>query len=329
MSTPTKKLSRELVQMACSAPSIHNTQPWAWRLVGADTIELHADRSRQLTGTDPDGRALVISCGAALHHLVVAAEGFGLVAETQLLPEGAESDFLALIHLEPGEINTSAVDMMAALENRHTDRRGFTDWEVPEPRVRHLAEAATGWGAHTMAITDPGMATTVKALVDEARTEEYEDHRIAREQADWIDHGPDDGVPSTSALPRPREGVPRTRDRFSYRPFSKDSTTPGATDSTEASDVLMLVFTSGDDEAAWLAAGQALSALWIRATHDGISLRPETQVIEVERTRRLLRDRLLDDLGQPQVLVHVGWQETSRPAQASTPRRSVEDVLLP
>ena len=313
--------------MACSAPSIHNTQPWAWRLDGADTIELHADRSRQLRGTDPDGRALIISCGAALHHLVVAAEGFGLVAETQLLPEGEDSDFLAVVHLEPGEVQPAAVDMMAALENRHTDRRGFTDWEVPEPRLRHLAEAGTGWGAHTMAITDPGLATQVKALVEEARSEEYEDPRIAREQADWIDHGPDDGVPSTSALPHPREGVPRTHDRFSYRPFG--SSASGEAKASSSSDVLMLVFTSGDDESAWLAAGQALSALWIRATHDGISLTPETQVIEVERTRRRLRYELLDDLGQPQVLVHVGWQETSRPAQTSTPRRSIEDVLLP
>ena len=66
MSTPTMKLTRELVRMACLAPSIHNTQPWAWQIVGADTVELHADRSRQLPETDPDGRALMISCGSGL-----------------------------------------------------------------------------------------------------------------------------------------------------------------------------------------------------------------------------------------------------------------------
>ena len=97
MSTPTNTLTRELIRMACYAPSVHNTQPWAWRLVSADTIELHADRSRQLTETDPEGRDLVLSCGAALHHLVVAAEGFGLVAETRLLPDGGDADFLARV----------------------------------------------------------------------------------------------------------------------------------------------------------------------------------------------------------------------------------------
>ena len=91
----------------------------------------------------------------------------------------------------------------------------------------------------------------------------------------------------------------------------------------------MLVYTSGDDLRSWLAAGQALSALWIRATLDGLSLTPETQAIEVEAMRRRLRHSLLDDLGQPQVLVCVGWQESSRPPQAHTPRRSLDDVLLP
>jgi len=328
MSTPTTKVTRELVRMACGAPSIHNTQPWAWRLVGADTIELHADRSRQLRETDPEGRALVISCGAALHHLVVAAEGFGLVAETRLLPEDSDPDFLALIHLEPGEINASSVDMMSALENRQTDRRGFTDWEVPEPRLRHLADAATGWGAHTMPITDPGQAVHVRALVEEARAQEHGSPGIVAEQADWLDHSPEDGVPSSSAVPSQREGVPLAPGRFIGR---VSPTEPGTSSgqATEAGDVLMLVFTSGDDQSAWLAAGQALSALWIRATHDGISLTPETQVIEGPGTRELLRHQLLDDLGQPQVLVHVGWQDTSRPAQRSTPRRALEDVLLP
>jgi hypothetical protein len=94
-------------------------------------------------------------------------------------------------------------------------------------------------------------------------------------------------------------------------------------------DVFVLVYTARDDLASWLAAGQALSALWIRATLDGLSLTPETQITEVDRTRRLLREHLLEDLGHPQVLVRVGWQETSRPPQPSTPRRSLDDVLLP
>ena len=54
-------------QFAGLAPSIHNTQPWRWRLVGP-VLELRAERQRQLGVTDPSGHLLLISCGAALHH---------------------------------------------------------------------------------------------------------------------------------------------------------------------------------------------------------------------------------------------------------------------
>src|SRR5690349_20755278 len=59
------------------APSIHNTQPWHWRVSG-DVMELSAEPDRQLPTTDPDGRLMVLSCGAALHHArtALAAEGW-------------------------------------------------------------------------------------------------------------------------------------------------------------------------------------------------------------------------------------------------------------
>jgi hypothetical protein len=53
------------------APSIHNTQPWRWRVSGP-TLELWAVRDRQLAVVDPEGRMLAVSCGAALHHPRVA-----------------------------------------------------------------------------------------------------------------------------------------------------------------------------------------------------------------------------------------------------------------
>src|SRR5436305_2280585 len=62
---------------AGSAPSVHNTQPWRWRTRSA-ALELWADRGRQLRVSDPDGRMLTLSCGAALHHAVVALAVQGL-----------------------------------------------------------------------------------------------------------------------------------------------------------------------------------------------------------------------------------------------------------
>ncbi|MET0840461.1 MAG: hypothetical protein ABWY19_16895, partial [Marmoricola sp.] len=98
MSVPSHARLRQVVVLACRAPSVHNTQPWQWRIAG-QTIELYADRTRQLPVADPEGRNLVISCGAALHHAGESARALGLDAAVEPLPDPADPDLLATIRL--------------------------------------------------------------------------------------------------------------------------------------------------------------------------------------------------------------------------------------
>src|SRR5262249_34779506 len=65
MSTATLPNRTELLHaIACAtrAPSVHNSQPWLFRVVD-DGVEVFADWRRQLTVGDPSGRALRVSCG--------------------------------------------------------------------------------------------------------------------------------------------------------------------------------------------------------------------------------------------------------------------------
>src|ERR1700733_8988758 len=60
--------AEEVAQLAAiigRAPSVHNSQPWKLRAAGS-ALELLADPSRQLQRTDPAGREMLLSCGAAL-----------------------------------------------------------------------------------------------------------------------------------------------------------------------------------------------------------------------------------------------------------------------
>jgi hypothetical protein len=73
------------VAMAIRAPSVHNSQPWSWR-IGNSTLHLYAEQDRQLIETDPDGRDLMLSCGAALHHLRVSLAALAAVADSASSP---------------------------------------------------------------------------------------------------------------------------------------------------------------------------------------------------------------------------------------------------
>jgi hypothetical protein len=59
------------LRYAILAPSIHNTQPWSFRIENNNTIELYADRKRALPVLDPIGRELTISCGIVLGYLQI------------------------------------------------------------------------------------------------------------------------------------------------------------------------------------------------------------------------------------------------------------------
>ncbi len=316
--------TEELVRTACLAPSVHNSQPWSWRVPTPTTVELYADRSRQLPRTDPEGRELVMSCGAALHHLTVAARAFGLEADLDLAPRPAATDLLARVRLRPVAVTETAVERLAAIEDRVSDRRGFATWEVPASRLARLAEAARPWGAHVRVVDEPADLARTEDLLERARRHQLSSQELEEEQAAWLDRGAADGVPVRSALP------PRQRDdRRPASRYDRWTTRPGDSSGAEQGEApgrVLALLTAADDAPSWLRCGMALSAVWLEATRQGLSVVPQTHVTEDPELRLELRHVVLDDLGWPQALLRVGWPSSRHDPLPRTPRRSFSDV---
>jgi hypothetical protein len=322
MSTPSSSLLLRTIELACRAPSVHNTQPWRWRVVEDAVIELYADRARQLPIADPSGRDLALSCGAAVHHSTVAARAVGLTPHVTLMPSSTDNDFLARIQLGPGHPTEGALEALAALEQRCTDRRRFTSWPVPDARLMHLAQAASGWGAYAVPITDVAARHRTELLMNSAMSSQESDPRFALEQRSWTEHGPADGVPTANA-------DPASAGRTGSRPNRFAPQTSRPPDVLESTDGVIAICTAGDDQLEWLRAGEALGAMWLRATLDGLSIVPLSQVIEVVETRAALHQEIFAGMARPQILVRVGWQEISRAPLAPTPRRQLDVVVVP
>src|SRR5262249_56317433 len=82
-----------LITTAARAPSVHNTQPWRFKVSPA-AVELYADPRRKLR-TDPAGREMLISCGAALFGLRLAVRSPGYPPVPELLPDPGRLRLLA------------------------------------------------------------------------------------------------------------------------------------------------------------------------------------------------------------------------------------------
>ena len=322
MAAPTQLLMHRIIHLARRAPSVHNTQPWRWRIRTDDVIQLWADRQRQLPIADPLGRNLAISCGAALHHFIVAARALGVEPSVALTPSRDEPDLLASVRLAPGP-DAETTDSLNLLQRRRTDRRRFTSWPVPEQRLADLAQTTAPWGAFAVPILDPAARSHTELLLHRAWTTQRLDRRFEGEQRRWVDRSSLDGVPPLNAVPERGEPSPARPSRFA--PSAPD-VTPAAL--VEGTDGVIAICTATDDQRAWLEAGMSLSALWLRATREGFSLVPLSQVIEVASTRTALHHDVFAGMAHPQILVRIGWQEITRSPLVPTPRRPLSDLLL-
>ena len=194
---------------------------------------------------------------------------------------------------------------------------------MPESRLHKLAEGASGWGAYAIPVTDVTARFRVELLLERAMLLQAADGRYGREQAEWVQHGPNDGVPLTSA-------APSTSEQHSERPnrFLTSAVIPGEARVVESSDGLVAICTAHDDVRSWLQAGEALSSLWLHATQAGLSIVPLSQVVEVPETLKVLHEDVFAGMARPQILLRVGWQEIARTTLPRTPRRPLEDVLV-
>ncbi|MCW2784051.1 MAG: hypothetical protein JWP74_568 [Marmoricola sp.] len=313
---------RRIVRAACRAPSVHNTQPWTWRL-DRHAIELRADRSRQLPVTDPTGRNLTISCGGALHHLQVAASAFGYATEVERLPDPEQPEVFARVTLSPATVPADASARLAAMADRCTDRRRFTSWPIPDVRLEALADHARRLGASVIPLTAPGLRIRAELLVNRALEIQRRQPEVAAEVAGWIDHVRPDGVP-LGVLGQDDSDRGRRATRFEER-LSGSSDQAGV----EGTDGLIVIATGVDRPIAWLQAGEATSALWLHATATGLSVVPLSQIVEVDETRESLKHDVLQDAANPQLMLRIGWQEIGRATLPRTPRRGLAQVLVP
>jgi hypothetical protein len=162
------------VEHALLAPSVHNTQPWRWRIIG-DTIQLHADWNRHLIATDPGRRDLHISCGAALHHLLVALAAQGLEAQVDRLPDPEDPGHLATVTVRRGAGHPADATLFPAIDRRRTDRRRMSHRPVPAELLRVLTEKSRDAGATLLPVV-AGTAMRDRlatALAEAARRQQF------------------------------------------------------------------------------------------------------------------------------------------------------------
>jgi Nitroreductase family len=311
-----------LIATAARAPSVHNTQPWRFR-VSKYAIELYADPRRKLR-VDPSGREMHISCGAALFGLRLAIRSVGYLPVVELLPDPARLRLLARVRMGAAEpMTVHERSMLEALPHRHTHRGPFAPGPLPAGFLAGLQHDALAEGA-TLALVDQALAYQQLADILGAVSGRQDLDPVAQaEVRQWSRDTADparDGIPA-HAFPAKADRQPG---RLPQRDFDLGRGLGMLAVGGPPPTATAVLLTPGDGRADWLRAGQALHRLLAHAASKWVFASLHSQSLEAAAIRALIRDRLALP-GAPQMLLQLGLARTSH----ATARRSSAELMEP
>jgi hypothetical protein len=312
---------RAAVQLACRAPSLHNSQPWQWVAEGAG-VHLYVDRSRILYSADKSGREALISCGAVLDHLRVTMAAAGWTANVDRFPDPNNLDHLASLDFSPLSLVTDGHRCRAdAILHRRTDRLPFAkpgNWESLEPVLRDAVDAGT---VHLDVIADelrPELARASR-LTESLRLYDSSYHT---ELDWWTGHFENsDGIPRgslVSAAESDRVDVGRAF------PVSAHDERPAGFGQDQS--LVLVLSTDEDTRGDALRCGEALSAVLLDCTLAGMATCTLSHLTELSLSRNLI-GTLTGREAMQQVLIRVGEAPVLGEVPSMTPRRPLGDVL--
>ena len=312
---------RSAVQLACRAPSLHNSQPWRWVSEGS-TVELFVDKDRVLYSTDHSGREALLGCGAVLDHFRVAMAAAGWTANVDRFPNPNNPLHLASIDFSPMKFVTEGHRHRAdAILLRRTDRLPFAeppDWASIESQLR---SAITADAVRLDVVADelrPELADASQ-LTESLRLYDTSYHA---ELSWWTGHYETaQGIPESalvSAAESDRVDVgrnfPVTRNSDRRFEFGQDHSK------------ILVLSTYDDERASVLQCGEMLSAVLLEATMAGLATCTLTHITELRASQELVAT-LIGQTTTPQALIRVGLAPEIRDTPPATPRRPIDEVF--
>jgi len=321
-----EEIARYVVIEAIWAPSVHNTQPWRF-VADGQQISLYADADRGLPVADPDGREMMISCGAALLNVRLALRSLGYVPETRVLPDPDQPTLVAQVSWrQRTPVSEFERWLSSQVHRRRTHRGAFDPEPLPRGTLAALRGSAARDGALLRIVADDGRRAVLAAAVETAELELRLNGERVRELARWTPapgSARSDGVPATSYPAR----AERTDPYFPGRDFAHGhgwGMPPLSTArAPRATGVVGLLSTAADRRVDWVNAGQALQRILLTASASGAAVALHSQPVELPWLREFIRTQLSDS-AYPHLVLRIGMVIQA----AVSVRRDLDDVLF-
>lgn len=133
--------SARILRYASLAPSGHNSQPWFVRTPAKGLWIVGADPGRRLPAVDPENREMLLSIGAFVENLALAASARGYEAQVSVTAKNPHDEEVLRVSLLRSKTGNYPLER---LELRRTVKNGFRPEEIKKQDIEVLAEPHEG-----------------------------------------------------------------------------------------------------------------------------------------------------------------------------------------
>jgi hypothetical protein len=313
-----------ILHYASLAPSGHNSQPWHVRFIDDRKMIIGADPARRLPAVDPNNREMMLSLGAFVENLSLAAGDMGYEAQTDVKAGSPSEQEILEVTLRKAKPVPYPLKRMVL---RMTAKHGYRSMDLRKEDVDALAKPLGGRsfyfprGSEHARCIQEGTVESFRAQADrdEAQQELVKWLRLSHEAAER--HR--DGLTTAGMEIRGLKGW-YVRNFTKPEDFMKQSMRKRSVEQTaglvgQGGGWLVLTST-GESVVDLIETGRSFERMALMARERGVAVHPMTQILEEEIGRSMIASN--HDSGMlPQFVLRVGYLD-SYPDPVS-PRRPV------
>jgi len=311
-----------LLRFAILAPSSRNTQPWSFRIT-TDGVEVFADYSRRLPAIDPDDRELLMSVGAAITNLRVAAAWFGFDTTVLYEQRPEESLPVAVVTFRETCMADEALrSLFPAIRERHTNREPFDGRPLEFETLGALCDLADQF-PDAVTFLLPRDKRRLANLVARGNELQMSRTSVRSELADWIRGSESE---SADGICVDGLGIPAPLDRLAgwvTRRFDLGTVQASQDRQMITNAAALILISANDDRVSLVKAGEVVERLLLTATLNGLQYSFFNYAIEDHVLREEIR-KLAGSVEPPQLLLRIGY---AKPVDRAMPRRPLESVM--
>jgi hypothetical protein len=317
-----------ILRYASLAPSGHNSQPWYVRVIDDRKIIIGADPERRLPAVDPNSREVMLSLGAFVENLSLAAGDMGYEAHIEVKARNPFEQEILDVTLQKVKPVPYPLERMTL---RMTAKHGYRSVDLKKDDVDALAEPLGGrlfyfppGSEHARCIQEGTVkAFRVQTDRDEAQQELVKWLRLSHEASEK--HR--DGLTTEGMEIRGLKGW-YVRNLTSPEDFMKESMRKRSVE--EAAKLVgqgggwFVITSTRQSVADLIEAGRGFERMALMARERGVAVHPMTQILEEEIGRREIASN--HDAGMlPQFVLRVGYLD--KYPDPVSPRRPVRWFL--